>query len=50
MQVAKVLFVCCVNSWLASHLAYVQHIRVAEQRDRDVNLLILSFVSCWWCL
>ena len=35
---------------LPSHLAYVQHIRVAEKCHRNVNLLILGLVSCWWCL
>lgn len=35
---------------LSSHLAYVQHVRVAEQRNRNINLLILSLIPCWWGL
>lgn len=37
---------CC----LSSHLADIQHVRVAEQRYRNINLLILTFVPCWWGL
>lgn len=32
------------------YLAYVQHVRVAEQCDGNVNLFILGLVSCWWGL
>lgn len=35
---------------LASYLTDIQHVRVAEQCYGNINLLILSLVSCRWGL